>query len=90
MPLGPCLEPWEIENITNGRVRRDAQAKALKSMGITYSLRGDGSIVVWRATLPGGAASPEAEKEEVEPDWGAMNGQKAKRGKRGAAETVDP
>jgi len=62
-----CLSKSEISELT-GKVRFSAQARALRSMGIDFKIRPDGSIMVYRKDIEAETASKTAE-----PDFGAMD-----------------
>lgn len=73
------LSADEIHSMTK-RVQRSAQAKMLRSMGIEFRQRADGSLAVLRAhveQLFGGAAAPARKKAAAEPNWGALNAARA-------------
>jgi hypothetical protein len=65
----PVLTADEVAELT-GRVRSNAQAKALRSMGIEYRQRPDGSLAVLRScvekVLGGGDPKP---RRKTEPDF---------------------
>lgn len=69
------LTPQEIARIT-GRSRYRAQAKVLDGMGIPYSTRPDGSLVVSRLAFEraqGGVSEKEARRlADEEPDFEAL------------------
>jgi len=73
------LSTDEIHSMTN-RVQRSAQAKMLRSMGIEFRQRADGSLAVLRShveQLFGVASAPARKKAPTEPNWGAMNAARA-------------
>lgn len=73
------LSTEEINSMTN-RVQRSAQAKMLRSMGIEFRQRADGSLAVLRShveQLFGAASTPKRKKTPTEPNWGAMNAARA-------------
>jgi hypothetical protein len=66
------LTPDEVRELT-GRQRRDAQAAALRHMGIEHKVRPDGSIAVLRAHVErefGGETTQH--QDNIEPDWNAL------------------
>lgn len=63
----------ELRDLT-GRTRRDAQASALRYMGIEHKIRPDGSVAVLRAhveKLMGGENTASAPKDK-EPNWAML------------------
>jgi hypothetical protein len=64
------LSPQDLEKLTNSK-RRDAQARELEHMGIPYTARRDGSLVVLadviRLMLGGTMRKPEPPEPEVMP-----------------------
>lgn len=70
------LTPEEIREATD-RVQHQAQAKALRSLGIIFKIRADGSLLVLRAHIEaqlGGSPTAGASKvKEFIPNWGAAN-----------------
>lgn len=72
---GMFLDHEEIKGLTN-RTRRDAQAKALRAMGIEHKVRPDGSIAILRAHItkifdgyPDSARKP---VKVAGPNWNAI------------------
>jgi hypothetical protein len=70
-----------------GRRRHDAQALALRSMGIEHRLRPDGTVVVLRAHVEQllgvvAAREPSSAHGTEEPDWSAMNERREPRSTR--------
>lgn len=67
------LSPAELAELT-GRSRRDAQARALRGMGIEHKVRPDGTVAVLRAhaeqVLAGGAGGVRMRK--TEPDFSGI------------------
>lgn len=73
------LSSDEIHSMTN-RVQRSAQAKMLRSMGIEFRQRADGSLAVLRShveQLFGAVAAAKRKKAPAEPNWGALNAARA-------------
>jgi hypothetical protein len=67
------LEKIEIETLT-GRVRKDAQVRVLRFMGIEHKVRPDGSVAVLRSHVEqslGGQVIAD-KKPDIEPNWGAL------------------
>jgi hypothetical protein len=65
------LTPDELEQLT-GRIRADAQARALRHMGIDHKLRPDGSVAVLRShaeRVLGGAPVQAKAARRTEPDF---------------------
>lgn len=67
------LNETELSALTN-RVRRDAQVKALRFMGIEHRIRPDGTVAVLKAHVEQslGLKSGSTIKES-EPDWSAIS-----------------
>lgn len=70
---GTFLEPEEIVDLT-GRVRRSAQVRALRSMGIEHRVRPDGSVAILRTHIDKVfEASDEpvarSNKRQAHPNW---------------------
>jgi hypothetical protein len=68
------LSPAEIRELT-GRSRRDAQARALRGMGIEHKVRPDGTIAVSRAHVErvlGGEIGGSVRMRKTEPDFSRM------------------
>lgn len=69
------LTEEEVRSLTN-RVQHQAQAKMLRSIGMMFKIRSDGSLLVLRAHVEqelGGAPKAKAKKKEVEPNWDMAN-----------------
>jgi hypothetical protein len=69
------LDADEVRDLTN-RIQRQAQAKMLRSLGITFKVRADGSALVLRSHVEkelGGGAPAAARTREFTPNWGAAN-----------------
>lgn len=69
------LTDEEVAELT-GRVRRAAQLRALRSMGIEHRTRPDGSIAVLRSHLEkllGGTATAAPTMKRQEPNWEAFD-----------------
>lgn len=70
------ISPTEIRELT-GRSRRDAQARALRGMGIEHKVRPDGTIAVSRAHVErvlGGEIGGGVRMQKTEPDFSVMKG----------------
>jgi hypothetical protein len=69
------LEPSEIEGLTS-RVRRSAQVKAIRAMGIEHKVRPDGSVAILRdhvnSVFDGRTSTPGRRQKPIEPNWGAI------------------
>lgn len=66
------LTPDEVRELT-GRLRRDAQAAALRHMGIEHKVRPDGSIAVLRAHVEREfGVDEQTQTKDIEPDWNAL------------------
>jgi hypothetical protein len=58
------------------RIQRSAQAKMLRSMGIVFKQRADGSLAVLRAHAEkefGAAPDRKPKAKEFQPNWAAAN-----------------
>jgi hypothetical protein len=69
------LSTDEVVNMTR-RVQRAAQAKMLRSMGIEFKQRADGSLAVLRAHVEkefGVAPERKTRVREFKPNWAAAN-----------------
>jgi hypothetical protein len=69
------LTAEEIKALT-ARVQHRAQARMLRTLGITFKIRADGSVLVLRAhveQLLGGAQTEKRKGGTSEPNWGALN-----------------
>jgi hypothetical protein len=70
------LEPEEVQRLTD-RLRRPAQVKVLRSMGIEHKVRPDGGVAILRAHITKvfdgspEAASPRHQKM-ASPNWQAI------------------
>lgn len=68
------LSPTEIRDLT-GRRRRDAQANALRGMGIEHKVRPDGTVAVSRAHVErvlGGEVGASVRMQITRPDFSGM------------------
>jgi hypothetical protein len=67
------LDEIELAELT-GRRRADAQARALRAMGIEHRVRPDGSVAVLRAHVEKlfGMSKVEPRPQNTEPDWSAI------------------
>lgn len=65
----------EVHNLTS-RVQRAAQKKVLRSMGIEFRERPDGSVAVLRAHVEKefGLSETKPKAKEFQPNWGAAGG----------------
>jgi len=73
---GTFLDHEEINGLTN-KIRRTAQAKALRAMGIEHKVRPDGSIAILRGHITkvfGGNPTESTRKKtnEAGPNWAAI------------------
>lgn len=69
------LSSDEIISMTE-RVQRRSQAKMLRSMGIEFRQRADGSLAVLRRHVEkvfGGAAEQKSKVKEFKPNWDGVN-----------------
>lgn len=69
------LDEDEVKQLTK-RIQHQAQAKMLRSLGLTFKIRSDGSLLVLRAHVEkelGGASDGKRIKKEVEPNWDMAN-----------------
>ncbi len=69
------LDSTEMAELT-GRVRSDAQVRALRHMGIEHRVRPDGKVVVLRSHVEqvlGVAPARGGPAKEIEPDWSAIH-----------------
>lgn len=64
------LTPDELAALT-GKVRRDAQVRALRFMGIDHKVRPDGTVAVLRSHAEKvlGGESPSSKVKRTEPDF---------------------
>lgn len=72
---GMFLDDDELRSLTK-RVQRAAQAKMLRSMGIAFKLRADGTLAVLRAHVEkefGVGPERKAKTKEFQPNWAAAN-----------------
>jgi len=68
------LEADEIQSMTK-RVQRSAQAKMLRSMGIAFKQRADGTLAVLRAHVEkefGAGSERKPKTKEFHPNWSAV------------------
>jgi hypothetical protein len=67
------LSEAELSELTN-KVRRDAQVKALRHMGLEHRIRPDGSVVVLKAHVERelGLRHDQNVIKETEPNWSNM------------------
>ena len=64
----------ELRELT-GKIQRNAQACALRAMGIEHKLRPDGSVAVLRSYIEqtlGLSESKPRNKKPIEPNWSAI------------------
>ena len=64
----------ELRELT-GKIQRNAQAVALRSMGIEHKLRPDGTVAVLRSYIEQtlGLSEPKVRnKKQIEPNWSAI------------------
>ncbi|MBK5915119.1 DUF4224 domain-containing protein [Rhodocyclus purpureus] len=66
------LSPAELETLT-GKVRPSAQVRALTAMGIRYTRRPDGVVVVVRADIEAENKAAQKPKRKTKPDWSALD-----------------
>jgi len=69
------LDDDEVRSMTH-RVQRAAQAKMLRSMGIAFKQRADGTLAVLRAHVEkefGAGAERKSKAKEFQPNWGVLN-----------------
>lgn len=72
---GMFLDDDELRSMTK-RVQRTAQAKMLRSMGIAFKRRADGTLAVLRAHVEkefGAGKDRQPRKSEFEPNWSGLN-----------------
>ena len=72
---GMFLDDDELRSMTH-RVQRAAQAKMLRSMGIAFKQRADGTLAVMRAHVEkefGVGKERQSKTKEFEPNWGGLN-----------------
>ena len=67
------LTTAELRELT-GRTRRDAQASALRYMGIEHKIRPDGSVAVLRTHVEKlmGGENTASTPREMEPNWAML------------------
>jgi len=64
----------ELKGLTS-RIRRDAQIKELRHMGIEHRVRSDGTVAVLKAHVEkefAGIISGESSNKRIEPNWAAV------------------
>lgn len=69
------LSEDEIRQMTN-RIKRSAQAKMLRSLGIVFKIRADGTLLVLRSHVEkemGDAPTGKKKAAEFQPNWSAAN-----------------
>lgn len=68
------LSEEEIREMTQ-RIKRGAQAKMLRSLGIVFKTRADGTLLVLRSHVEKemGAAPTGKAKKEFQPNWSGLN-----------------
>lgn len=69
------LSSDEISSMTS-RVQHAAQARVLRSMGIAFKQRADGTLVVLRAHVEkefGISAERQPKKKDYQPNWSGLN-----------------
>jgi hypothetical protein len=69
------LSGEELSSMTN-RVQHKAQAKMLRSMGVEFRTRADGTLAVLRAHVDkvfGNAAESVPKKKSFQPNWDGVN-----------------
>lgn len=69
------LEPSEVKGLTL-RVRRHAQVKVLRAIGIEHKVRPDGSLAILRdhvtKAFDGSTSATERRPKSVGPNWTAV------------------
>jgi hypothetical protein len=69
------LKPSQVEGLTS-RVRRTAQVKVLRALGIEHKVRPDGSVAVLRdhvnKVFDGTESTSERSPRSVPPNWAAI------------------
>lgn len=71
---GMFLDDDELRSMTK-RVQRTAQAKMLRSMGIAFKQRADGTLAVLRAHVEkefGAGKERQSKAKEFQPNWSAV------------------
>jgi hypothetical protein len=69
------LDDDELRSMTQ-RVQRAAQAKMLRSMGIAFKQRADGTLAVLRAHVEkefGAGAERKSKVKDFQPNWSGLN-----------------
>ncbi len=69
------LTKEEVKELTK-RTQHNAQAKMLRTLGITFKIRSDGSLLVLRAHIEkelGGTAQAKSKAKEFEPNWDGVH-----------------
>lgn len=69
------LNEEEVREMT-GRVQRNAQAKMLRSLGIIFKTRADGTLLVLREHVEkelGGKVDAKRKAKDFQPNWNAAN-----------------
>jgi len=72
---GMFLDDDELRSMTH-RVQRAAQARMLRSMGIAFKQRADGTLAVLRAHVEkefGAGKERQQKVKEFQPNWGGLN-----------------
>lgn len=72
---GMFLDDDEVRSMTH-RVQRAAQAKMLRSMGIAFKQRADGTLAVLRAHVEkefGVGKEKPLKAKEFQPNWSGLN-----------------
>lgn len=75
MSDGMFLDDGELRSMTK-RVQRSAQAKMLRSMGIAFKQRADGTLAVLRAHVEkefGAGPERKAKVKDFQPNWSGLN-----------------
>jgi hypothetical protein len=73
MATDTFLSEEEVRDLTN-RIPKNAQVRALKSMGIEHRIRPDGSVAILRAHIFKVFDGDQAQAKQiaVQPNWDAM------------------
>jgi hypothetical protein len=69
------LSEEEIREMTQ-RIKRSAQAKMLRSLGIVFKIRADGSLLVLRSHVEkemGDAPAGKAKQKDYQPNWSGIH-----------------
>lgn len=72
---GMFLDDEELRSMTK-RIQRGAQAKMLRSMGIVFKIRADGTLAVLRAHAEkefGVTPERKSKAKEFQPNWDGFN-----------------